>query len=272
MMAVPLRSDGERFSQGTAFFLAQDANNAYLVTNWHIVTGRSPLQPRLFQRAGNLPEFLRLRFPERHAATGVSFDRTVTIDVPLNDANGDAPMWLEHPQLGFAVDAVIVPVPLAFLQSVMVVSMSSCGLDSVLEIVRVMGEIYVVGFPWGLTGGADFLPLYKRGAIASEPTIRDPTRPRVLIDCRTAEGMSGSPVFAAGIPGNYGSIMRPGSRIPGKLFGLFGVYSGRLTDTGEAQSNARREEAISEIGQVWPMQLVNEILQGRRRGTPRSGF
>lgn len=266
---VPIRSNPEPFMQGTGFFISKDAEFAYLATNWHIVTGgRSPLTPRLSPGSGNLPESLQLTFHPR-AGTGFNSGEILTLTVQINDSEGEAPRWREHSVHGYAVDAVVIPIRLNDLRNAFFTTLSECGLAD-LPFLKVMDDVFVVGYPWGLTAGSEVLPLYKRGSVASEPTILQAGLPRFLIDCRTASGMSGSPVFAAAAAPNGGVFVTPGARRPGLLFGCVGLYSGRLneSDTGKGQ----RETAISEIGIVWQLPTIHEIGVNGRPGTPRSRF
>lgn len=125
----------------------------------------------------------------------------------------------------------------------------------------VMDDVFVVGYPWGLSGGTKALPLFKRGSIASEPTIEIDGLPKFLIDCRTASGMSGSPVIGQrhGV-GHNGDV--------GSFQGFVGVYSGRLETNGRLPSEA--DTAVSEIGVVWRRSVIDEIIDSGQRGTKLS--
>jgi hypothetical protein len=60
-------------------------------------------------------------------------------------------------------------------------------------------DVFVLGFPRGMSGGAEF-PIWKRGSIASEPNFDIDNLPKILIDTATREGMSGAPVYALSRP------------------------------------------------------------------------
>jgi len=67
---------------------------------------------------------------------------------------------------------------------------------------QVSDRVSIVGFPLGLTVSEnethwhkEYFPIWKTGYIASEPSINFESKPIFLIDSRTKEGNSGSPVY-----------------------------------------------------------------------------
>jgi hypothetical protein len=55
--------------------------------------------------------------------------------------------------------------------------------------------VSVIGFPFGLTAGGK-LPIWATGTLATEPIVSFQDLPLSLVDCRTRQGQSGSPVIA----------------------------------------------------------------------------
>jgi hypothetical protein len=119
--------------------------------------------------------------------------------------------------------------------------------------------VYVLGYPYDINGGKE-LPIWKRGSIATEPSINIDNLPKILIDTATRPGMSGSPVIyrRSGIIYKDDSMELSKDTIIGTISGFLGVYSGRINakDTLEAQ-----------LGIVWKEEVIEEILKGEVFGT-----
>lgn len=129
-----------------------------------------------------------------------------------------------------------------------------------------MDDIFVIGYPLGLSSGDGVLPIYKRGSIASEPAV-DPMK--FLIDARTYSGMSGSPAVCS----HSGVWREPGTDFGESIIGTIkkfvGVYSGRrFGEPGPDEASP----AVSEIGIVWKRHLIDEIIAGGVRGAPINDF
>ena len=86
--------------------------------------------------------------------------------------------------------------------------------------------------------------------------------PRLLIDCRTYMGMSGSPVVVAhrGIWSPDGEFSY--NTVIGTVENLLGCYSGRLD-----QRSATASEGVSEIGVMWKWQAVEDVVERGVEGT-----
>jgi hypothetical protein len=105
----------------------------------------------------------------------------------------------------------------------------------------------IVGFPFGITGGGAFA-IWVRGFVATEMDVDFNELPSFLIDSRTRQGQSGSPVIFYSADGNY--MTRAGWSVVagGRIEEFVGVYSGRIN-------------AESDLGQVWKAAAVREILE-----------
>jgi hypothetical protein len=193
-----LSSAGKTLSRATSFFYIRDEKWLYLVTNWHVVTGRDPLSP-LITNTGAVPTHLRLKLHKNIEDNKFSLSKKVECVVQINNETGNEPEWLEHPNHRFNLDIVVVKIPNddEFKKKVKCHCLEECKDFQEDFSPSVMDDLYVIGYPWGLTGGDPVLPLYKKGSVASEPVVDYRGLPRFLIDCRTAEAMSGSPVLCA---------------------------------------------------------------------------
>ena len=230
--------ENKNLGSATAFFYENENSQLFLITKWHVVTGREPSNPSV-SKTGAVPLILRLKLHKRQEPVEGQSAIVVTdiddVDIPINSPDGNEPRWLEHPKHRLKVDLVAIP------------------LEEHLDIRRkyhfnvlnkfpdfvpnykpeAMDNIFVIGYPWGISatierGGG--IPLYKRGSIASDPVIDYRRLPSLLIDCRTTTAMSGSPVIAS-----HSGVWMPQGKmtadsIIGTIISFLGVYSGRLTD------------------------------------------
>jgi hypothetical protein len=262
-----LSSTGKSLSTASGFFYKRDEKSIIFVTNWHVVTGRDPSTPHS-SKTGAIPTVLRLKVHKNVGEGKISKSQKCHLDITINDASGNAPEWLEHPRYKFKVDLAIIKIDNdeEFKTNVQCHFLSEYKNFQEDFYPSVMDDIFVVGYPWGLTGGDPVLPLFKRGSIASEPLVDYGELPRFLIDCRTANGMSGAPVLCA-----HSGIWMPNGKMTsdsviGTVENFAGVYSGRLRmkDFGEDTKVADR---ISEIGVVWKREALDEIVEHGVTGT-----
>jgi hypothetical protein len=229
-------------SLGTTFVWLEESRH-FLITNWHNLTGKNPrtgqhLSPTLAE-----PDRIRVwwnvkgRLGERFAS-----------ELPLRNAEGDA-LWWVHPVLGKAVDVVALPVdPVVGADMFPINEMPSTPTMQT----RVGHDVFILGYPFGI--GPSRLPIWKRGSLASEPEVFDPSDPHILVDSASRPGMSGSPVIRR----QWGSYLDEGGNTMmggGDATRFLGVYSGRIStaDPNDAQ-----------LGLVWPVSLVHEIVAGGR--------
>lgn len=237
--------NGTETSLGTAtgsFFVRNE--KSYLVTNWHVLTGRRPYAPNKSE-TGAVVTHLRVF---HHDFEKDSQDRTVisrlaykSFDIEINTHDGETPKWIEDPfrllgkdiaaiECNIPKNAAIQPANLAFEDK---------------DVEPVFGDnVLILGFPRGLSGGTEALPIGKVGHIASGPTIPHRGHPRFLIDARTYKGMSGAPVFLNDFRATKSGI--------GMHQKLLGVYSGRLT--------SKIDNTETEIGYCWRADYIEQLL------------
>ena len=111
-----------------------------------------------------------------------------------------------------------------------------------------------MGFPLGYTVKSKEEPhaVWTSGSVATDPdldmVINDETLPAFLIDSRTRQGQSGSPVIYysdAGIDLHY----KGGRAMWGDPFMKeIGIYSGRI-------------DKESDLGYVWKWKVIKEIIE-----------
>jgi hypothetical protein len=173
-------------------------------------------------------------------------DRIEWKSIPQKLLKGDgSAAWLEHPRWGRRVD--VVALPLGNLSDELELHPYQLDSSAMQLRTQVSEFVNIIGFPFGRTAGGVFA-IWTKGAIASELDVDFDDLPCFLIDARTREGQSGSPVIAYS-PGGP-TTMADGSLafMQGPIANLLGVYSGRINEE-------------SDLGVVWKVSVINEILE-----------
>lgn len=241
--------DDKPLSSATGFVVMYQ-ETPYLITNWHVVAGRNPITEEVLSTHGLVPDSLLVR----HFMTPVTGGPVASLlwqdykEALYSDEN--QPLWLEHPTHGHGVD--VVALPLANYSGVQLLPyMTESGSPGVL--IQVSEWVSIIGFPFGPAASAS-IAIWTKGSIASEPEIDFDGLPCFLIDARTRQGQSGSPVIYYSNGG--GAVSRTDGSMAmtfGVVSQLLGVYSGRINPE-------------SDIGRVWKMRVIEEILVGGQRG------
>lgn len=181
----------EARSRATGFFI-RVRTAILLVTNWHVVTGINPAEPTS----------MRAPAPHLLKATLVGKDGMVTeLSLPLYNSDL-TPRWEEHPD-GSGVDLAIYALPLGLEAYFDFVDIHSAE-DAVDIKETVAKDVFIIGYPFSRDEMEEgfgkkspyYLPVWKRGTIASEPAVQFEKR-RLLIDSLSRPGMSGSPIVVA---------------------------------------------------------------------------
>ena len=256
-------------SNATAFFFQSSDSRVFLVTNWHVVTDRDPKRATR-HKTGAFPCVLQAKIHRRQQSTAGKkgiHPRDIGIEeFKINCEKGDNPAWIEHPEYRREVDVVAIEVPVSekFKKTYEfnpINSWNSLRQDYVPE---AMDDIFVIGYPWGISPSNAVLPLYKKGCIASDPVLPVDGYPKLLIDCRTTSGMSGGPVIVAhsGVWNPSGSFSD--DSVIGTVHKFLGIYSGRY---GDQSGQPGIDKEISEIGIVWKQELLESLTTNGVVGT-----
>lgn len=248
---------------GTGFIYLSKTGNLYLVTNYHVITARLPNKPDdPLPGWPDQPDEVVFRILARQDMKFISCSIAVA-DVP----------HLEHPRRKEGVDLIALPITPP--QDSQFLTQNNLDLVEDIEI-TLGGDLFIIGYPFGL-GAGDFLPIWKRGTIASEPNFWPRGLNMFYIDASTKSGMSGSPVFAAesrqfletnkqisqaflewerGERDPMDVIEMIGKNdcddVVKRMMSFVGVYSGRITvPSGED----------TQIGIVWKRELLEELFE-----------
>lgn len=228
----------------TGCFYKSPDDKLFLVSNWHVFTGRKPYAPR-HSKTGAIPTHLRVYYHEQvstEQGTAIHLRNVGSVEIQINTPDGENPKWRESPFRLFGDDIAVAPI-------ILPPSAAFKPFNSWQPLdyePRVGDSIIIVGFPSGVIGSSDALPIAKAGIIASNPAIRHKGHFRFLIDARTYSGMSGAPIFLNTFV------------VSNEAFGVhqtfLGVYSGRLTLPDETRT--------SEIGFCWRGDFIGDICKG----------
>lgn len=230
----------------TSFVWKHRDNQHFLITNWHVVSGRDALTRKSLNSHGGRPNMVRgyFNYP------GHQFGK-VQADVYLRD-EGDAPIWFIHPTEGAYVDVVAIPLP--GIENDPTINLYPINpLSAEGLVIRISMEVFILGYPFGPEPPG--FPVWKRGNIASEPDLVQLGPKHLLVDTASLKGMSGSPVIRRSwtnhmVNANYTA---DNSRIATKFIG---VYSGRRLG---------QHKTDTQLGIVWPASYITDIIDIGKR-------
>ena len=277
-----VRSKDERILSSASGFFVETEGMWFLITNWHVVSGRhflnrKPLFKPFIEPFSLTAKLSSYAVGDRESGMfGIAPHR-----IPLY--RREQPVWFEHPKFGAFCDVVAIPTERPetcpdFMHN------AANRISGVNIPVEPGCTVFVIGFPHALSVGFG-LPLWKSGYIASEPHynvdlsgklsdhggLRGGIRvPAFFIDSQTRAGMSGSPVFARYQgpwdmrdpyrkvdPDEPGFWKRDDVALWGSQGTQFvGCYSGRV--------GAIENEAA--LGLCWRTDVIETICHGKKPG------
>jgi hypothetical protein len=253
---VPLKLkpsfNGQELSVATGFFYQHNVRS-FLITNYHVVSGRHPDSGAVLDPRGSCPDSLVLGIASVagiHEQSGAQIIQWKWMTLSLYNKDEIAkPVWTEHPEHGRRFDAIAIPLSGIEETHITAANAESLNLDKI-RIYPSM-EVFILGYPRGMSGGGHF-PIWKRGTIATEPDFDLDGLPRFYIDTATREGMSGSPVYAQEV----GYWLPEGESDPskasiGKGRRFVGVYSGRI---------GAEDEFKAQLGIVWKESALISLM------------
>lgn len=235
-------------STGTATLVSNDKSSlCTLITNRHNVTGMHQETDECLSKTLGIPDNIVIHFHK----PGEDIGSWIKVKLPLYREDG-SPFWIEHPTLG--ADADIVALNLKWGDDVLKLPYYlKLHLDRVEMVISPAEPLSVIGFPFGLSTTGK-LPIWATGFLAQELSLVTKENPVFLIDCRTRQGQSGSPVIAFRTSGHR-SVKN--GRISATLSGnitweFLGIYSGRVNPE-------------SDLGKVWHVSAIEELLEAAEK-------
>lgn len=235
-LLIEMRFRKQPLATGTAFVI-HHGGKPFLITNRHNVTGRNQETNQPISSTGGVPDGVGIL----HNRKG-HLGQWVQKLEPLY-AN-EKPRWFEHPELKERAD--FVALPLSDLDDVEFYHYDLVNLGPKI-MVGPADSVSVIGFPFGITAGGPF-GVWATGFMASEPVVNFTDLPIQLIDCRSRQGQSGSPVIAYRSGGMI-AMEDGGSAAFGRpIWRLIGIYCGRIN-------------AESDLGIVWRASAIKEMVE-----------
>lgn len=230
--------DGNQVIGRATGFTMEKEGRQYLITNWHVVTGKHPQTGKIEHPNGRVPDKLAVYFH------GPDLGKTwARLTLPLYREDGSH-TWIEHKR-GREID--VVALPIEGLKGVTIYPIAADTADSDIE-VGLAAPVSIIGFPEGLTGPRMF-PIWKTGHVASEMGLDYRGAPRFLIDATTRPCMSGSPVFYRAWLYKTGNSLAMTTGLGKTKF--LGVYSGRIGGD-------------TDIGVVWRPSVIDDLLPSQK--------
>lgn len=240
---LKLYARGNFLSNATAFVVSH-CGRAFLVTNWHVLSGRHAETEKPLSKTAGIPDQVRIAHHMKSKLGRWRFIRE-----QLYRADG-SPIWVEHPR-GREIDVAVLE-----LRNVPE-DVQLYGFDLALADVDLDTPpgtpVSVIGFPLGLRPNV-FFAIWKTGHIASDVDIPYRNGPAFLIDATTREGMSGSPVVArrwVNEPTQQWEHALDPMTVSVRTVlrtKFLGVYASRVNDDAE-------------IGCVWRPSAIREVLE-----------
>jgi hypothetical protein len=217
-------------------FIVNAKSGPLLVTNRHIVTGRHQETGKPLSATAGVPDNL-LVWHNRLNCLGQWLAKGESLYV------AKVPRWKEHPKLGPRADIVCLPLTDTADVHFYPYDPRNPGPD-----IRVgpSDMVSVIGFPFGMAGGGLFA-IWATGFLATEPVADFADLPVSLIDCRSRQGQSGSPVVALRSGGMLAMNDGSSAVFTGPVSRFVGVYSGRVN-------------AESDLGLVWKASALLELI------------
>lgn len=225
-------------------FLVYNNNKIYLITNRHVVTGRNNETGECLNSKMSIPNKLKVWLPYK-SNFGVKWINT-TLDLLDSDDNKK---WIEHPTYKEKVDLIAIELKDYNTEEFCYRLISNCKI-SVTE------NVFIIGYPFGFNVNPDQgkFAIWSTGTIASDPdldlNIKGMQLPAFLVDSKTRQGQSGSPVIyynKNGIDSDCNGI----AIYDGPVVHEIGIYSGRINKD-------------SDLGYVWKWSLIKEIIENKK--------
>lgn len=255
--------------RGTGFHFRDPLGTVWLVTNWHVVTGRRPDDPAKFVGdAMQSPSSIGVAYQSKKDGQFLTHLR-----LPLYEEDG-TPAWYEY-RRDLGVDLAAIPIELP--DDVKCPCVQDFADRDAGPFVPGL-ELTIIGMAFQHSSETPY-PIWKGARVASEPGYFAMGVPQVLIDTAGVPGMSGSPVYrisrglqvssdAAEAVNSFRAGDEPGALAllskldlsrakEGNALSFVGVYAG--------STGSRDLEKLS-LGRMFVASLVDLLLVERQRG------
>ena len=268
--------DNTLLSTATAFFF-EHARKLFIITNWHVVTGRHFLDKSVLSKGhlpGRCPTKIVLRLGKR-VESGEDAYVVDWFELEVELFDNDQPIWHEHPTLEHRCDVVAIGTNLSADDSEYIHRAVNRISNTAIPLAPGV-PIFILGYPIGISVSSG-LAIWKSGFVASEPELpisfgaeadnsnhggQDHCLPAFFVDSATRRGMSGSAVIGVHTgmwdPNDPHSRERLGPKhILGTAYEFLGCYSARVQSS----------ELEAGLGICWRKDVIEEICAARTTAT-----
>ena len=240
-----------KLSNATCFF-SMIKDKVYMVTNWHVVSGRNADTRECLDKGASIPNKLRVYMPQEDDNDTVSFSDEFYMDIELYDQEGNK-LWYEMEKNGRMID--VVAIPLDDIKGEYVTIEEAEEPFNEQFHFEITSEMYIIGFPFGKQTG--YIPIWKKASVASEPELDIEDLPYFFADTATRSGMSGSPVIL--YKERPSAIFSEEEQKISRHYTKFvGIYSGRIGANSESSGDAQ-------LGRVWKRHIIQEMIENHEK-------
>ncbi|OGI16497.1 MAG: hypothetical protein A3J63_01455 [Candidatus Moranbacteria bacterium RIFCSPHIGHO2_02_FULL_40_12b] len=243
-------SETDKIIGNSTGFIYQKEDRWYIITNYHVVSGRNPETKECLSEELAIPNILSTTFWIKDKP---GHRERKIINLYNKDNN---PVWIEHPQFGSKVDVVAIPIPEEIIKGNNLFPINKIDFDNQFKC-EVADDIFIIGYPF-LEQEYLELPIWKKASIASEPDVNRDQLPKFLVDTATRKGLSGSPAIMQRTGFNQPVGSNPNIISDDAIFGRIrkfaGIYSGRIG----------KDESKAQLGIIWKTRVIDEILNSEK--------
>lgn len=217
-------------------FIVKYCDIHFLVTNWHVFSGKNYQTGELLHSSGAVPGFINFNITYRDEN---QIEHTYRFEEPISYFNFN--VWKEHPSTEHKHDVAVFPIEYLVKNIGNTIEALNIEDTKLIETdFRVMDNIFIVGYPLKNKSTPNKYPVYKTGTIASEPNVKE-FLPHILVDSKTKSGMSGSLVVIkkSVVEKKYDF----NSALHFNQTKILGIYSGR--------ESVSKDYYEAELGIIW---------------------
>ncbi len=248
---IEMWSRNDKHISSATGFIIKPKKQYYLVTNWHVATGKNPIN-KMWEDTSNkiAPYYVKIFYNRYFERKEVVYAEQVIKDEILFD-NKNKPIWHQDTLGKEMVD--VVEIPLTDTNDVSIYPIDYKNKYDTI-IVSPTSVAFAVGYPLGLSSVNELkLPIWKAGFISSEPTLNWNNEPLILFDVNGFPGMSGSPVYY--IPKSFSTIR--GGEYWYEISFILGVYSESIYQT-EPNKNILFNKSV--FGCLWKIDYLRPLF------------
>lgn len=251
-------------AHGTGFFW-HHAGIDFVVTNWHVLSGRNPFTLELMSDKAIIPDRIRIFGWEILTENGQVEFKRASYTYALGEFGREA--FAKPPMIGGkVVDIVALPVPPGFAMTRGPDAEGYRKLPPIEPRVNMRAQdkiateagddCVLLGYPLA-NYSRSRLPIWKRGSIATDTNMAIDGSPAFLIDAATSSAMSGSPVFRRA---STAPTVHPETKVVSQFHAVqfIGVYAGRLQSKELSAINVgycwfanQVDAAVAEAWKIW---------------------